>query len=222
MRYIRKYCSLTPILLALFLSLGLNGCAGVYRYYLVAVPVADVNGSGITKKGVINLDDLNITLRPSYRINIGADHTHYKPSQYGFQMRYYRDEDLVTKPPKFFYIDILIKSNVAGISFDPTKVVLINKNKERVIAFGYAGPLAINSRNNYALSLCKPRSTVDSSWPKLILYTGKDYCFAVRFDVPPTVDTEFSLELNGIFHGGIQLHIPAIRYTTETITHYES
>jgi hypothetical protein len=137
-------------------------------------------------------------------------------------MRYYRDEDLVTKPPEFFYIDILIKSNVVGISFDPTKVALINKNNERVITSGYAGPLAINSRNNYAVSLCKPRNTIDSSWPKLILYAGKDYCFAVRFDVPPTVDTEFSLELNGIFHDGSKVQIPTILYTTETITSYES
>lgn len=206
----------------LILSISSTGCAGVNRYYLVAVPVANSEGTGITKRGVIELDSLTIILRPSYRIDIGYDHTYYKPNQYGFQVRSYKEWEISARPPKFFYIDVLIKPNVANIAFDPTKVVLISKNGERILASGYEGPLAVNSRRTYALGLCKARSPIDSSWPKLTLYIGKDYCFAFRFDIPPTADAEFSLELNGISFGEREIHIPVIRYITETIVTYES
>lgn len=208
----------------------LSGCWYAVDRYYVSDAVIDSGELQIKRDGRLSLNGVFLIVRPANALHA------YSAEDEAYSYGYYEEFGYGrTKTPDYFIFEILLQTGNADVILAPDKISLKVDNQE-INAASYFSLERRYSRSDMfvgslsAVKLCKspgakswsgenPLKSSDEipSNKRMKLERNTDYCFAIKFKVPPPNPRKnFSIDINGININGDEVQIPLIKYIPGT------
>lgn len=187
---------------------------------LLSRPVA--TEGKVTNNGLINLDSVQIYIRPTNSLDIGFGQSwfgiesinNYPPSNSSqYKNYYYKDATRANQSPSKFYVEVFVTSE-EDITLHLKEVVLSSNELGTIRPTSYIGPLKKYGTRRYGLALChpdqKPENSIESP---IVLLKNQSLCFALAYDTqPPSPSEKFTIDFNALNIDGNFINIGPIEF----------
>jgi len=217
------------IFLGAVLSVLLSACTGVGRYYVSRIDMNSVDNGALDASGVITMPELDIMVRPTNHVIISSGiailfFNHYREAEYDWNSLSspYYEHDSLSGEPSVFYMEINLSPKTDEVYLEVKNIVLKVDGLE-LSPESFYGPVALNSKGNYRLPLCRVDFDTPENTPSRLNFTqGKSFCIAVKFGIPPPPpNNKFSISLGEFSVKGKRTRIPEIEFGTKVEEYYK-